>query len=90
MTTPFRFSFSDIPILHDESLVIPGEPIKVKRTWVERLLFFPWRPWVREKTVYPMVPDPNYLIVDLAGQRPVLIAHPETAKLLKGIMRHKS
>lgn len=43
----------------------------VPRTWRERLLSRPWRPWEKTKTVNEFVP--NVLMV---GSPPIIVAHP--------------
>lgn len=61
------------------------------RTWRERLLSWPWRPW--QKAVVWSEPDPNYYMMDtgnlhLMGTNvepgpQVLVAHPATAARLR-------
>jgi hypothetical protein len=34
----------------------PGDPVTTRRSWRNRLLSWPWRPWVATTTHTPMVP----------------------------------
>ena len=47
----------------------------VRRTWRERLLSWPWKPWVAERLEITMAPDPN-----LYRAGAVIVGHPETIK----------
>ena len=47
----------------------------VKRTWRERLLSRPWRPWQATKEIGVRVPDPQLYFVGS-----VIVGHPATVQ----------
>jgi len=53
-------------------------PVTVRRTWEERLLSWPWQPWVGTKGVMMEVPRAPKV---QAGGR--ILMHPETAAILR-------
>jgi len=62
------------------------EPRQVLRSWRERLLGWPWRPWRREKTI--QVPSNQIYkttIPDFLGNagREVLVCHPQMAARIR-------
>jgi len=60
-----------VRIVTDPSLTEP-----VARTWRERWLSWPWRPWARVK----LVPSRTYYIVDgVPGGPKTLVCHPSLA-----------
>jgi hypothetical protein len=60
-----------VRIVTDSSLTEP-----VTRTWRERWLSWPWRPWARVK----LVPSRTYYIVDgVPGGPKTLVCHPSLA-----------
>ena len=63
-----------LKIITSEHFVEDGPPIQVARTWRERFLTRPWRPWEATRTVIPKVP------MRCAYQLPdgTLTMHPET------------
>jgi hypothetical protein len=60
------------------SLTEAGEPMQVVRSWRERLLSWPWRPWIRCKTVTPQRPYRGAL-----NMKGGLVMHPLTFMALK-------
>lgn len=67
--------FNGLQLYANPSLVVPGEPVEVVRSWRERLFTRPWRPWVATKSYRPMVPDPNlYKHGDKVAGHPVTLA----------------
>lgn len=60
-------------------MVVLGDVVQVPRTWKERLLTMPWRPWVSTKPHQTFKPDTNVYV--LGGD--TLVMHPDTyARLL--------
>ena len=51
----------------------------VKRSWRERLLSRPWRPWKTTKIVVSQEPDPNLYRIG----RTQIVGHPATIAKLK-------
>lgn len=49
-------NFTGLRIIESEHLTEAGEPYEVRRTWRERLLTRPFRPFVATRTVVPQVP----------------------------------
>ena len=47
---------SNLRVIEDSNMVEDGEPFEVNRTWRERILSFPWRPFKSTKTFTPKVP----------------------------------
>jgi hypothetical protein len=79
-----RLRFSGIQLRESVTAVADGEPYWVKRTWRERLLSWPWRPWNDVRMIVPKVPaayrlwDGSYLVhPDIASQ---LRAHEGTGR----------
>lgn len=73
-----------IPIYENANMVIDGEPYEVRRTWRERLLSRPWRPWRATRWVTPKIPDPRVL----AGpNNRWFMAHPMVADRIRKEMR---
>ncbi len=58
----------------------------VTRTWRERLLTRPWRPWERTKTVTVQVPSKTGYFLDYGR---TLVMHPETAKRLQESLKNQ-
>ena len=67
-------------IIEDASLTEAGDPITVCRSWLERLLSWPWCPWHSTKIVIPQVPRKDAIINHLEGY---MIMHPELADRLR-------
>lgn len=51
----------------------------VRRTWKERLLSWPWKPWVAEKTIFIQVPDEHVYQIG----RYTFVCHPAIAKQIR-------
>jgi len=66
-----------------EYLTEAGEPVTVRRTWSQRLLSRPWRPWQATYTYTPQVPYRGALTLPGGG----LVMHPETWRQMKEKMR---
>ena len=60
-------------------MTIPGPDVEVKRTWKERLLSTPWRPWVPTKMMPTQIPDPQVMIMGDS-----IFAHPSLITELRG------
>ena len=65
-------------IVEDISMTVPGDPIKEKRTWKERLFTWPWKPFKAYNTTIPQVPSGEVIIVD-----DYFIMHPFIADAFK-------
>lgn len=74
MSIPFIAGFQ---IIEASYLTVPKEEV-ILRSWKERLLSWPWKPWEKEKTVTTMVPDEK--IYKTGNQ---IICHPAIAQQLK-------
>lgn len=68
-------------IIEDINLTEDGTPYEVKRTWIERWMTRPWKPWVSKKLVTPKVPYRGVIRID--GN--TFIMHPRVAREYKGI-----
>lgn len=63
-------------------MVILGDVVQVPRTWRERLLTWPWKPWVSTKPHQTFKPDPRFYVVN--GD--TIVMHPDMyARLLAGV-----
>lgn len=76
--------FKGMEIIESVHLVVSGPPMEIVRTWSERLMSWPWRPWQRVKIVATQTPDPNFYRIG-SGKlgRPKLLAHPATVQRLR-------
>lgn len=63
----------------NQLLTVAGDPIAVRRTWCERLLSRPWRPWQATRTEIPQVPSPEVLAIGDS----MLVMHPATWERIK-------
>lgn len=63
----------------EDFIADPHRLVTVRRIWRDRLLSWPWRPWVATE----QRPDP--MIYKIAGQRFRYVAHPETIARYKRI-----
>lgn len=66
-----------MPVRFSEYLTKPEERI-VSRSWRERWLSWPWRPWVATRTLTVQVPSNEALMV--GGY---LVMHPQAFKALQ-------
>lgn len=64
-------------IIADESLVVPGPPEIIKRTWKERLFSMPWKPLKKTKTVATWLPSPKVIMSEASR---TITAHTVVAK----------
>lgn len=69
-------------IIENPRMTVPGDPYAVRRTWRERLLTRPWRPWQRERWVTPMLPSKDCYVLTNG----CVVMHPETAKALRATL----
>jgi hypothetical protein len=69
-----------IQIIEDVNMVDSHSRAK---TWRERWLSWPWRPWV--KTVVWYTPSETIYLMNTGGIREQLICHPKTTRLLEEI-----
>ena len=67
-----------LKIIQSAYLEEDGEPVKVRRTWRQRLCSRPWRPWQTSYVVIPRIP---YRGVYLIGNNTVVV-HPENYQTL--------
>lgn len=74
--------YAGFKIVESADLVAEGKPYLVERTWREKLLTKPWRPWVLTKVVIPMVPDDHVYKVE-----GTLLMHPVIAAQLRASIR---
>jgi len=65
-------------IIYDDRLVEEGESYDVKRTWKERLFTLPWRPLKATKTITPMVPMTEALVMPDG----TMVMHPKLAEIV--------
>lgn len=56
----------------------------VERTWFERLFSWPWRPWVRTKTIMKEIPSDEFLVLNERA----IMCHPEMEKEIKSIFEN--
>ena len=71
-------------IIESLSMTMTGPSYTVQRTWRERLLSWPWKPWKKECTMAMQVPSKKVLVCDSMG---VMIMHPETARALRDAIK---
>lgn len=62
-------------IIENENMTVPGNPIKIDRTWSERLFSFPWNPFRTTKWITPREPSKEVII----GPGGAMVMHPQTA-----------
>lgn len=67
-----------ITLLESEFFTIPKKQI-VNRSWRERLLSWPWRPWITEKEIEIRVPDTNLYRMNSH----TFVGHPATVAQIK-------
>jgi hypothetical protein len=53
----------------------------IRITWQERLLSWPWRPWIKFKSI--KIPDPKVYKIRAKNGEEMWVGHPETIKILK-------
>jgi len=72
------FTCNGYRVVENLSMTVNGEPIKVKRTWKERLLSWPWKPFKTHNITIPKIPSTEVIMFENS-----MIMHPEIAKKLK-------
>lgn len=77
--------FLDMDIIEDSNLLVLCEPVRVERSWKERLFSRPWRPHIDHKYEIQQTPDPDIYVHD-----GVMIAHPVTAKALRESIKQQN
>jgi hypothetical protein len=74
-----NLTFGGMRIIESLLLEEDGEPIIVRRRWVERLFSWPWRPFVATRTIIPRIPYRGAVRVN----ETTLAMHPATFRRLK-------
>lgn len=70
-------NYLDYNIIESIHCTVPEEQV-TRRSWRERLLSWPWRPWITERRVVVQVPSPNVYLIDQ-----IIVCHPVMAMLLR-------
>lgn len=70
-------TFGGLRVITSLWLTEDGDPVEVRRSWHERFLSRPWRPWRVTRTVIPQVPRRGALKIDNT-----LYFHPQTWRTL--------
>lgn len=81
-TAPDRIAtqlFNGFRVLESNALEQDGEPYTVHRTWRQRWLSRPWRPWLRTYVVVPSVPYRGAVQISPT----TLVMHPATLRALR-------
>ena len=65
-----------LKLIVDSMAMVDGAPVVTRRTWRQRLLSLPWRPWMRETTHVPKVP--GYFLM-----RDSVLIHPAALEQLR-------
>lgn len=73
-------TFAGLKIITTPELMERGEPIQVRYTWRERLISWPWRPWVATYTRIPLVPSSRIYRMGHS-----LVMHPQMVDRLRTI-----
>ncbi len=85
MQRPCIDAMLHVRILESNHLTITRS-VPVRRTWRERLLTRPWRPWVARRTETRVEPNPEILWVRVStpfGLIESMVAHPATVARLR-------
>lgn len=77
--------FQGLRVALNPQMVVPGDPVQIRRTWGERLLSWPWRPWVSTKWVPTFKPSSD---VFRAGD--TLVMHPDTWCRVQACLRSEA
>lgn len=72
-------TFNGLRIIESLYLTQPGTPYQVRRTWPERLLSRPWRPFQATRTVVPQVPYQGAVRIDAS----TVAMHPAMVRQLR-------
>jgi len=73
MTDRDALPFAGIQVIESPYCVTDGDPYSVVRSWRERLLTRPWRPWERTRMVTPKVPT-SYMVSGTLFAHPAIVA----------------
>jgi hypothetical protein len=71
-------SLFGLNVIQSEYLVEDGDPVTVRRSWRERLLTRPWRPWEATRTYRPKIPFRGALQLDAR----TVVMHPATYRTM--------
>lgn len=75
---PGELEFNGIRVITSEWLTEAGEPVTVRRSWRERLLTWPWRPFQTTRTYVPQIPYRGAYKLPSG----VMLMHPDTFRSL--------
>ncbi len=73
-------NFTGIEIRESTALTETSDPFKVRKSWKERLISWPWKPWVKTKWVTKQVPS-DEIMHDRVNN--VFYCHPVMKKQLE-------
>lgn len=76
LSTNWRLGIS---IIESDHLTVQEECTN-QRSWRERLLSWPWRPWQATEVIIEQVPDPNVYWVK---GRAAIVCHPAIAQCIR-------
>ncbi len=76
-------TFAGLRVIESPYLEEDGEPYTIRRTWRDRLLTRPWRPWVTTRTVVPRVPYRGAMRIDAN----TIVMHPAVVRELRAASR---
>lgn len=74
-----QINYMGLTFITNPHLTIASGTKLVDRTWKERLLTTPWRPWKSKKEVTNYLPDPNAYFINSR----IVAIHPTTLNVLK-------
>lgn len=66
-------TLGDLKVCANPSMLVVKDAKVVRRTWRERLLSWPWKPWASQRLEAVLGPDPR-----LYRAGAVIIGHPDT------------
>lgn len=72
-------------VILNQHLSQAGAPVTVRRSWRDRLLSWPWRPWIATRTHIPQVPSTEVLVMGNT-----LHMHPALWRTLKDQQERES
>lgn len=78
----FNNEFSGYKVIEDVNLVNVEIDI-IQRSWKERLLTLPWKPWVNTKVVEKKIPKQEVYIVRDYMNAKIIVCHPVMINQLK-------
>ena len=71
-------------VLESESLTETVEKT-IHLNWKQRLMSWPWRPWVHTKVMYTEVPSDKVIVLG-----DTLICHPSMARMIRAELKAQS